>query len=69
MQAEVRKRLLADYHRRFELYKSQHPDKSDVEIDIALLRLQKTAQLDKQKNFYSKSARFYNRSRFKQLTF
>ena len=69
MQVEIRNRVLADYHKRFAEYKSTHPDASDTEISLALVRAEKIARLDRQKTLYSKFARFYNYNRFKNKHF
>lgn len=65
MQIEIRDRILAEYDRRIAELRQIYPDKSDNEIHIEYLRLEKVSALDRQKTIYTKLSRFYNTNRFK----
>lgn len=62
---EVRSRILADYDKRVSELIAQCPHKSRAEIDIELVCAESAARMDRQKNIYSKLARFYNFNRHK----
>ena len=69
MQVEVRNRILAEYDRRCQELRQIYPNKSDSEIHIELLKIDKDSQMDRQKSIYTKMSRFYNYNRFKNKSF
>lgn len=69
MQAEIRNRILAEYHKRFGELKSKFPNKSDDEIDFILLRSEEASRVSRRKDINSKMSRFYNSQRFKNRKF
>lgn len=62
---EVRSRLLAEYNERISELVARYPHKSRAEMDIELVLAESAARMDRQKNIYSKLARFYNSHRHK----
>ena len=65
MQAEIRGRILAQYRESFARFRSQFPDKSDLQIDLEITRAEKNATALRRNDIYSKMSRFYNYQRFK----
>ena len=64
MQAEIRNRILAEYHKCFAQLKSKFPNKSDCQLDIILVRSEASARISRRKDIYTKMSRFYNSQRF-----
>lgn len=69
MQVEIRNRILAEYNRRFEEFRSLYPNQSDSEIHLLLERSEVSSRQVRRQVIYSKMSRFYNTNKFKNRKF
>lgn len=69
MQIEVRNRVLAEYNKRVEEFRSANPSLSDTEISLKIARADFYSRKLKQEDCYTKLSKFYNYQRFKNRKF